>query len=252
MKSLIFLSMVVLLGFLGLAQEAETVDLDTLTRKMDELYRSKSIHATMEMAMETPHWKRTLKMELWGEGMKKTFIVIQHPSKDKGIATLRNGSEMWNFFPKTDKVMKVPPSMMMGSWMGSDFTNDDLVKESTFLDDYERKLLPSPAGQEKLHLLELKPKQQTISVWGRILIFIDKQSLLPVRQEYYDEKGTRMRVMTFSEIKEFSGRKMPAVMELVPDNKPGNKTIIRYLTAEFDVPLDASQFTLRNLQMKRE
>ena len=106
-------------------------------RKVDDLYRGTTSRGKVEMTVETPDWKRSMNMKIWSEGMNKTFVVILSPAKDAGVATLRVNRDMWNFFPGINKTLKVPPSMMMGSWMGSDFTNDDLVKESTFLDDYD-------------------------------------------------------------------------------------------------------------------
>ena len=117
------------------------------SKGLNQLYRSESSHADMEMHIVTPHWERTLAMTVWTQGMNKTFIRITAPKKEKGVATLRIKNEMWNYLPKTNKVMKIPPSMMMGSWMGSDFTNDDLVKESSMLDDYTSQLIrPEDAG----------------------------------------------------------------------------------------------------------
>ncbi|MBF0443001.1 MAG: outer membrane lipoprotein-sorting protein, partial [Oligoflexales bacterium] len=132
----------VFLAMLAASASASEADVKKLIDKVDRLMRADTSHAFMEMRIETEEWSRDLEMEIYTEGLKKTFIVINSPKKDKGIATLRIDNEMWNFFPKINKTMKIPPSMMMSSWMGSDFTNDDLVKESTLLDDYSYKLVP--------------------------------------------------------------------------------------------------------------
>ena len=107
----------------ALAQD-QPPNVQKIIDKVDQLFRSDSSSGVMEMTVVTPHWERTMKMKIWSEGMDKTFLVITSPKKDAGTATLRIDNEMWNFFPNIDKVMKVPPSMMMGSWMGSDFTNE--------------------------------------------------------------------------------------------------------------------------------
>lgn len=228
----------------------QTPNVKTLIEKADRLYRADNSYARMQMTIVNPNWQRTLSMDVWSLGMKKTFIRILSPTKDQGMATLRIGTEMWNYFPKIDKVMKVPPSMMMGAWMGSDFTNDDLVKETTLLDDYTAELIhPAAAGQD-IYSIQLIPKQQTATVWTKIILNIDKQSLLPKSEEYYDEKGQKMRRIDYREVKEIGGRKMPTIMELVPLNKPGNKTIIEYQKAEFDSGVPDSVFSLRNLQQR--
>ncbi len=221
-----------------------------IVKKMDELYRSQSSSATVEMEITTPHWQRTLKMTFWSEGMDKTFIRILDPKKEKGVATLRMENEMWNFFPKTDKVMKIPPSMMMGSWMGSDFTNDDLVKEYTFIKDYSFEFTEVDDPVEGTVYIKCVPHQGLPVVWGHIVIAVKEKDHLPLWYKYYDEKGKLMREMVYKDERKFGNRTIPAVMELVPTNKKGHKTVIRYLEAAFDTKLDESIFTLRNLRTR--
>lgn len=225
------------------------ITLKQLIKHLDELYRSNTSYTEMEMTIQTPHWKRTLTMKSWGEGLKKTFIVIESPRREKGISTMRDGNEMWNFFPKINKVMKVPPSMMMGSWMGSDFTNDDLVKESTRMDDYHGKLID---GENPAHYyVEFVPRKETVSLWGKIISEIDKTTLLPLSETFYDEKERKVRVMYFKDVQKLGGKTIPAVMELIPTTKKEHKTTVRYKAAQFDLKLDKDIFTLRNLKKKR-
>ncbi|MBC8413672.1 outer membrane lipoprotein-sorting protein [bacterium] len=226
-------------------------DVQTIIDHVDRLYRSESSYAEMEMTVVSEHWERTISMNAWTEGLEKTFIDITSPKKDKGIATLRMDTEMWNYFPKINKVMKVPPSMMMGSWMGSDFTNDDLVKESSLIRDYSYELYTPDDAEEGYYYVELKPKEETPSVWGRITIVVSKDTFLPVSESYYDEKDRKMRHLIFSEVKDFGGRTIPSVLEMVSLNKEGHRTVIRYKEIEFDVPLDKDVFTLRNLRKRR-
>lgn len=221
-----------------------------IVKKMDELYRSQSSSATVEMEITTPHWKRTLKMTFWSQGMDKTFIRILSPKKEKGVATLRMGNEMWNFFPKTDKVMKIPPSMMMGSWMGSDFTNDDLVKEYTFLKDYAFEVTTIENPAEGVVYIKCIPNEGLPIVWGHIIIAVKEKDHMPLWYRYYDEKGKLMREMIYKDERKFGKRTIPAVMELAPSNKKGYKTVVRYLEAEFDTKLDKGIFTLRNLRSR--
>ena len=225
-----------------------TSEAKEIVKKMDELYRSSSSEVTMEMEIITPHWQRTLKMNAWSAGMDKTFIRILAPKKEMGIATLRIDNEMWNFLPKTNKVMKIPPSMMMGSWMGSDFTNDDLVKEYTFLDDYSFELTETENPEPGAVYVKCIPHEGLPIVWGYIIIAVNEKDYMPLWQKYYDEKGKLMREMVFKELKTFGKRTIPAVMELIPVNKEGNKTIVRYSEAKFDIPIDKEVFSLRNLR----
>jgi len=232
----------------GPAAALDTIDVDSLIREVDRLYRSETSYSELEMEIVTPHWQRTLAMYGWSEGMDKTLIRITAPAKENGVATLRVENEMWNYLPKTNKVMKIPPSMMMGSWMGSDFTNDDLVKESSLFEDYEYEIVPSEAGDDDLIYINCIPREDLPVVWGNIVIGVRRSDHLPAWQKYYDEKGTLMRIMTYSEIKSMGGRLIPSLLEMVPQNKEGHKTVIRYLKVEFDVPLRDDVFSLRSLR----
>ena len=226
-------------------------DIDTIIDKIDRLFRSDTSWSKFEMRIETPDWQRTLSMEGWSEGLDKTFIRILTPKKEAGTATLRIENEMWNYFPKINKVMKVPPSMMMGSWMGSDFTNDDIVKESSMKEDYTASLIRPVGAEEGFYYAEFIPKEDSPIVWGRIVVKVRRQDYIPVREEFYDEKGTLMRIMELKDIKPLGGKTIPAVMELIPLNKEGHRTIVTYTDAEFDLELPGDVFSLRNLQKRR-
>jgi outer membrane lipoprotein-sorting protein len=226
-------------------------DVEKIIKHIDQLYRSKTSHADMEMHIVTPHYERTLKMLIWTKGTDKTFIRITAPKKEQGVATLRIGNEMWNYLPKVNKTMKISPSMMMGSWMGSDFTNDDLVKESSMLDDYTYQLItPEDASADMLYV-QLIPKEDSSIVWGKIISAVRATDYMPVWQHFYDEKGKLMRVLNFKEIKKFGRKTVPSVMEMIPQNKERHKTVVRWVTATFDSKVEDKIFTRRNLQKRR-
>lgn len=233
----------------SIASSASKVE--DIIKHIDQLYRSKTSHADMEMHIVTPNYERTLKMLIWTKGMDKTFIRITAPKKEENIATLRIEKQMWNYLPKVNKVIKISPSMMMGSWMGSDFTNDDLVKESSMLDDYTYKLITPEDASPKLLYVELIPKEDTAIVWGKIITAVRKSDYLPVWQHYYDEKNKLMRVLNYKEIKTFGTKTIPSVMEMIPQNKDGHKTVVKWLDATFNSNIDENIFTRRNLQKRR-
>lgn len=219
---------------------------EDLLRKIDALYRADTGQSRIRMQIVTPNWQRTLEMESWSEGQDNTFIRILAPRKDRGVSTLKLGNEMWNYFPKIDKVIKVPPSMMMSSWMGSDFTNDDLVKESSLADDYET----SREDKDGRIYLTLVPREQTVTVWGKIEVVVDAATLMPVEQSYYNERGEKVRVMSFLEPRDFDGIMLPSRMEMTPLNKQGYKTVIYYDELKLNVELGDDVFTMRNLKRR--
>lgn len=223
-------------------------DIDEVMRRIDELYRSESSYSDVEMEIVTPHWQRTLRMRVWTKGMDKTFVRIDSPKKEEGVGTLRIGNEMWNYLPKTNKIMKVPPSMMMGSWMGSDFTNDDLVSEFTYLEDYTCEWATVDSPKPGLLYIKCTPLEGVPVVWGYLITAVREEDYIPLWEEYYDEKGRLMRTMVFSDVRLYGRRLLPSTMEVIPENKEGHKTILRYTDAVFDTEVEGDVFSLRNLR----
>lgn len=247
---LLSVSIIVLMGGTASADNQTVTDakVKEIIQEIDQLYRSESSRAVFEMEIITPHWQRTMKMEAWSLGTDKTLIRIGSPKKEKGMGTLRVDNEMWNYLPKTNKVIKIPPSMMMSSWMGSDFTNDDLVQEFSLFEDYSYELITPDSAREDFIYINCIPREDLPIVWGNIVIAATRADYLPVWQRYYDESGRLMRIENFSEIRTFSGRRIPSVMEMVPQSKEGYKTVIRYLELELDLKLGDELFSLRNLR----
>jgi outer membrane lipoprotein-sorting protein len=241
--------LIFILPILSAAQTSEKrPEVQKIIEDIDRLYRSNSSYSEVEMTIVTPHWKRTLGMKVWTEGMEKTFIRLTSPEKEKGVATLRIKNEMWNYLPKINKVIKIPPSMMMNSWMGSDFTNDDLVKEySLFKDyDYEYTTVENPA--DSLYYIKCIPHKDVAVVWGSIIIAARKTDYIPIWEKYYDDNGNLARTLYFKDVQNFDGRSVPAIMEMVPEEKEGHSTTLKYNSLKFDIGLDQDIFTLRNLR----
>jgi len=220
--------------------------------ELDQLYRSNNSHSRVSMHIVTEHWERTLVMDTWSEGTDKTFIRVLSPARQVGSATLRIGSEMWNYLPNTNSTVRIPPSMMTGSWMGSDITNNDIVKEITYSDDYTAEYVMTPENADHsrtdLYYMKLTPKQSTAVVWSYIICAISTDPVLPVREEYYDQHNSLIKTVTFSEVQETGGRIIPTVMQVIPANKPGQSTAVTWSDAAFNQGVDGDIFTLDNLQ----
>lgn len=207
-----------------------------------------TLQAQLSMTVTTPRWERTLELQAWIERPRRSFIRILSPAKEAGIASLRIGPEMWNYLPTVERTIKIPPSMMMQPWMGSDFTNDDLVKESNIIDDYTHRILATDTVAGALmYVVEALPKPDAAVVWGRIVFRIRKADFLPVREEFYDERGTLVRVMTFSDVRGLGGRTIPTKWEMRPVARTGNVTTIIMKSATYDKGIAAETFTQRNL-----
>ena len=218
-----------------------------LLERVDNLYQQDNSHAVMTMEISTPDFSRSMSMESWALGLDYSLVRVLEPKKERGVSTLKRENDMWNYLPKIKKVLKVPPSMMMGSWMGSDFTNDDLMREGSWVDEFDVAL----SEDDSRYTLDLVAKPNTVTVWGKMQIIIDKSNLMPIKQTYFDEDGSPMREMIFSEVKSFSGVMLPTVMELKPLNKPENVTRVIYESMEFNVDIDEDFFSLQNLKKTR-
>ena len=217
--------------------------------KVDDLFRSRSSHGFGTMTVATAHWKRSLSLEMWSKGKDKSLVRILAPKKEKGTTTLRAGNDIWNYLPKVNRVIKLPSSMMAASWMGSHFTNDDLVKESRMADDYtfEITFVGEDEGEEVVEVT-CHPKPEAAVVWGKVVVRARGKDYLPLSIKYFDEDLQLARTMTFSKVSELGGRMLPAVVTMVPEEKPDESTIVRYEKMEFDIGLDDDFFSLRTLQ----
>ncbi len=249
MKRLIaILAAVLVAGIFNVAHSAE-LTAEEVVKKAEDTMRGQSNVGKMTMTITNPNWERTLVMDYWEKGKDKSLVKLTSPAKEAGTVSLKIENNMWNYIPSVEKVIKIPPSMMMQSWMGSDFTNDDLVKESSIVEDYTPKLLPNKTLSEgEAYVMELTAKPEAPVVWGKILLYVRVTDFAPMKYEYYDEKGKLIRVMTMSKIKKVGRRAYPTVWTMEPKNKEGHKTVIIVNEIKFDVPIDKSVFSLSNLK----
>lgn len=231
---------------------AQAMEVDELIHHIDRLWRGETSQANMSMTVKTRHYERTMTMEAWSKGKDYSLVVIREPVKDRGISTLKVEENIWNYLPKINRVTKVPSSMMSGSWMGSHFTNDDLVKESTFEDDYDSTItFEGERNGKTIYELTSLPKPNAAVVWGKVVMSIEQKSLAPYKALYYDEEGVLIRTMTFDAIQQIDGRAVPMRMSLQPEDKPNESTMIVYHDIEFGVSLDSSFFSLQSLKRRR-
>jgi hypothetical protein len=217
--------------------------------RVDRMLRGESSDATVVMEVVTQHWERRMEMRILSLGTEYSLIRILSPPKDAGTATLKAGDDIWNYLPRVDRTIKLPPSLMSASWMGSHFTNDDLVKESRIIEDYDI-AIGFEGVRDGVDVWEfvLTPKPEAAVVWGRIEEQVRQDDLMPVWATYYDDRGELARTMTFSDFQVMGGRLVPSRMDIVPADKPDERTTILYRELAFDVDLDEAFFSLRQLR----
>lgn len=228
---------------------APGVDARAIVDRVDRLLRGNSSEGEMTMSVVTRRWTRTLTMQVWSEGTDKALIKVTAPPKEAGTVTLKTGDEIWNYLPKIDRTIRVPTSMMMASWMGSHFTNDDLVKDSRLVRDYD--IAIDFSGQRDgadVWEFTLTPRPEAAVVWGRIVLQVRQGDFMPTWARYYGEDGGQRRTMRFSDYRMMGGRLVPATTTVVPADKPDESTVITYRRLAFDVRLPPDTFTLGALR----
>lgn len=223
-----------------------------IIRNADQLMKGNSSKGEMRMEIIRPNWSREISMKTWSIGNEYSLTLITSPARDAGTGFLKREKELWNWQPTIDRVIKMPPSMMMQSWMGSDFTNDDLVRESSIVKDYQHKLLGDTTIEGyTAWKLELIPNEDAPVVWGRILAYIEKENYFQLLFKYYDEDGFLINTMKLSEIKQLGSRTIPTRLEMIPAENPDQKTVLIYLDMEFDLAIEEQFFSLQNLKRLR-
>lgn len=240
------------LTFVLLCTSLFAQDMTSIIKQADEKFRGESSRGEMTMIIERPGWSRTVSMKNWTLGNDYSLIYITAPAKEQGQVFLKRDKEMWNWVPNIERMIKIPPSMMMQSWMGSDFTNDDLVKESQLANDYSNKLL----GEEKVdgyscYKIELIPHEDAPVVWGKVIMWVSKEELHWLKAEFYDEDGYLVNTEILTDVKVMDDRKMPTRLEMIPADEEGHKTVLIFDAIEFNVDLKESFFSQQNMKRIR-
>jgi outer membrane lipoprotein-sorting protein len=220
-----------------------------IIQRAEDAIKGETSTGTFEMTVTTPSYARSLVMDSWWEGNDKALIVIKSPKKEAGNKWLKIKNEMWSYLRNTETTIKIPPSMMMQSWNGSDFTNDDLVRESNLVKDYDQSIAGTDTlGGVPCWKIRLVPHEDAAVVWGRIDYWVRTTDDLPARQEYYDEQGTLVRTMEYSDYKTMDRRKIPTRWIMINNADAGHKTEFTILDVQFNVSISDRIFSLRELE----
>ena len=244
--------MILVLAFgLGALKGQDMSALEIMQKATDKV-NGRSSKGSMKMTVVRPSWSREVEMKSWSLGDNYYLILVTAPVKDKGQTFLKRDNDMWNWMPSINRMIKIPPSMMSQSWMGSDFTNDDLVKMNSYVTDYTHSITGSEQFQGfDCHILELVPKPDVAVVWGKVLVWITKDEYYQLQTEFYDEDGELVNRMVSSDIRQFNDRKLPAKMVMTPADEPGNQTIIEVFDTEYNIDITESFFSQQNMKTIR-
>ncbi len=247
-KKVVCLSMI---SFLALsAHNSFALTATEIILKSDELVRGKTQKAEFEIIIKSRRFERTLVLISYeNRKERKSFSVIKSPEKDAGNRFLLVEDNMWHYQPKIQKVIKISPSMMLDSWMGSDFSNDDIVKESSIVNDYTHEITGTETVDGHVcHRIELKPKPNAAVVWGKIIYYARQSDCLPVKEEFYNERGVLKKQMVCSDFKKMHDRVIPTVYKMTTVGKDDQYTMMTIKSAVFDMAISENVFTLQYLK----
>lgn len=225
------------------------VDINKTLDAIDQTWLGSSSKGKISMTIKTNEYTRKLSMDYWSKEKDKTLIRITSPAKEKGTATLKVGKDVYNYLPKIDRTVKVSSALMTGSWMGSHFTNDDLVKTSRLAEDYFAKVTQSKkTSSGEIWEMDLVPKPSTAVTWSKIHLTLNRSAVLPIRQVFHDEDGKPIRTVIFDQVKKLGGRDVPSVLTVTVNEKPGEFTELVYEDINFNSTVDGSFFSTVQLR----
>ena len=242
----------VVIGILMIPLMIQAQNAKEIVKQMDKKFRGDWVTQEMTMTIVRPSWQRSISMKSWGRGTEYSMVYVTAPAKEKGQVFMKRQKEMWNWVPSIDRMIKLPPSMMMQSWMGSDFTNDDLIRESSVVHDYTHTIVGEETIQDRLcYKIELIPHEDAAVVWGKLNLWITKDDLLQLKIEFYDEDEYLINTQLLSDIKEMGGRTIPCRMEMIPADEEGKKTVIDITASDYNTEIKESFFAQQNMKRIR-
>lgn len=228
-------------------------DAKEIIRKADDQFNGEeSSISVMAMTIVRPTWERTLEFKNWTSGRDFALTLITEPARDKGQTFLKRYNEMWNWNPSISRLIKLPPSMMSQGWMGSDYTNDDILRESSIVNDYDHKIIGDEMieGRE-CYKIEMIAREEAAVIWGHQVRWIDKKDFLFMKAELFDQDSYLVRTELGKNIRMMDGRLIPTILELIPAEEEGHKTIVEIKEIEFNVPINESFFSQQNMKRVR-
>jgi outer membrane lipoprotein-sorting protein len=245
------LTAIIIVFIIALSSPAAPQDFSFAREIVDKGFnylRDKTSGATVEMIIHRPDWERKMSMKAWTRGQDESLIRIISPPKDEGNGTLKKGREMWIYNPKINRVIKLPPSMMSQSWMGSDFSNNDLAKTDSLIKDYTHEICGTESHDgKKVYVIKSMPKPDAAVVWGMLELKI-REDLIFLSEEFFDEDLVSVKIMTGSDIREMGGKLFPKIWEMKKTDATGEYTKLIYHTIEFNTALDNTVFSISNLK----
>jgi len=245
MKKLLFLTLaIVTLSFIS-----STPTADEIIKKAEDRLTGKTSYSEVTVTTIRPKYTREMTIKTWTKGTDYSVTLILSPAMDEGTVFLKRRNEIWNYIPSIDRLVKMPPSMLSQSWMGTDIKNDDLLENSSLIDDYNKKIVATEEIEGySCYKIELTPKENVNSIWGQIIMWISKADYMQMQVQYYDEDNELINTFYGKSVKLMGGLKIPTENIIVPANKKGNKTKIVTTKRQLNIEVNDNIFTTQYMK----
>jgi len=254
MRKILFAGILITISIINcLIISGQNISATEIVKKADEKFKGEQTgYSVMTMTIIRPSWERTVEFKSWTKEDDFALTLITAPAREKGQTFLKRKNEMWSWNPSINRLIKLPPSMMSQGWMGSDYTNDDILRESSVVDDYSHSL----EGEETIngypcYKIKLLAKEEADILWGSQIWWVDKKEFIALKAELFDEDGYLVRTETASDLKIMDGRLLPVYIEIVPADTEGQKTVLRILEMKFNIKMEESFFSQQNMKTIR-
>jgi outer membrane lipoprotein-sorting protein len=249
MKKTMISVCLLLVGITMSARAQDNLSATEIVKRADDNRRGQSLYSEITMTIVRPTWTREIGIKSWANGEDFSLTVITSPAKEKGQSFLKRKKDLWNWQPSIGRMIKMSSSVMGQSWMGSDFSNDDLMRESSNVSDYTHTLDGTEQiGGSDCYKVVLTPKEESAVVWGKVVAWYSKTDFIEMKVEYYDEDGELVNTMLGYDIKTYGKRRLASRMEVVPADKPNQKTVMTIVKYDFEVKIAESFFSQQNMK----
>jgi len=247
-KKITFALWLSLFLLIGLGANVKAQDAQALVEDSFNYMRGETSVSTVVMIIHRPDWQRTMTIKAWTKGQEDSIFRIISPPKDHGNGTLKKKREMWMYNPRVNRVIKIPPSMMSQAWMGSDFSNNDLSKTESLINDYTHTVIGTETHEgKKVYIIKSMPKPEAPVVWGMQKLRIREDHIF-LAQEFYDEDFKLVKSLSFLEIRMLGGKLYPGVMKMQKADIKDEYTVLEYKELVFDKDMPDKLFTLSSLK----
>ena len=255
MRKVLLVAAVLFSASLALAISGEEV-----MQKVSAHPSPQTLQGTMVMQLIGKNGKSlSREIQVWSKktaGEEKMLIKFVAPADVKGTAflTIKKGGkeEMKLYLPALKRVRRIAGGQKKGSFMGSDFSYDDISNLSGMeVSDYTHKLLRvEKQGGVEVYVVESTPKPGVDSSYSKQIVWVPADTFVPSRIEFY-KQGKLYKVLTNRKVESFAGGKYLIPTELEMANvQSGHKTLLQQKNLKLDVPIDDSVFSERFMKKR--